>query len=129
QVTRAVKSSAQPAEQNFTAFWTDFRAALLASDWAAAERMTRFPVEVHGDLDDDPVRKVERAKLPQLLQKLLTQNSGRDEKTVRDQLQQTRTPEMPAPGANQVRVNDFHFERSGGQWRFVATYLSSDIEL
>jgi hypothetical protein len=115
---------------SFAAFWPEFRAALLASNVPALERMTRFPLEVKGELDDEPIRKVDRAKFPKLLQKLLAQKSQNDERrTVREDLQQTATPEMPAPDRDNARVNEFDFERVAGQWRFVLTYLDSEVEL
>jgi hypothetical protein len=135
QPLRAATQEAKPVKvaadySNFASFWGEFRAALLASDWAALERMSKFPVEVNGELDDEPVRKVERAQLPKLLQKLLAQKSQKDEtRTVRQDLEQKPTPQAPAPDKNQVRVNEFHFERSAGQWRFVATYLDSSVQL
>ena len=119
-----------PDGGEFAAFWQGFRTALLASDWGALERMSRFPVEVKGELDDEPVRKVERAGFTRLLQKLLHQKAQTNLRiTVRESVEQMSKPEMPAPSENWARVDEFEFERSAGQWRFVSTYLDSDIAL
>lgn len=104
--------------------------ALIAADWAALAGMTRFPVEVNGELDDEPVRKVDRAGLSKLMQKLLTQKSQADERiTVRQYVQQTTNPALPPPGRDHARINEFQFERNGGAWRFYMTYLNSNVEL
>jgi len=117
----------KPVPAEFIAFWLEFRRAVLASDWKAVESMTRFPVMVKGVSDEDPVQKVDKAKLPKLLQDVLGQQSGTSQRqeTMREQLQRLEMPDRrPMVTDTWARVEDFEFERKdNAPWRFFSTYL------
>jgi hypothetical protein len=118
------------ANQEFPAFWGRFRSAVLRDDTAAVATMTQFPLEVRGETDDDPPRRIGRDEFDRTLRRLLLQDSGArpEPETVRVFLQ--RQEEAGAGSVesdgNAARVGDFVFERDPGGWHLVRVYLREE---
>ena len=131
-------SAAQPPSshdsgepQEFPAFWSGFREALLTGDSSRVATMTQFPLEVRGDTDTDPRAQVTREHFDETVQKLLKQDSGvRPEgETFRQFL--TREQSVGAgsvePDGGAARVGDLVFERTAAGWRLVRVYLHDEV--
>lgn len=119
-----VEPSAQ-VDAGFRTFWIEFRGAMLAQNTDALRQLARFPIIVHGALDDDPTRKVPSSKLLALAQKLLHQPVGI---TAQPQSfeQYLRAHEAPPPDAvesngKHARVADVVFALQG-EWRWTEAY-------
>ncbi|MBD0273041.1 MAG: hypothetical protein ICV73_14080 [Acetobacteraceae bacterium] len=119
--------------QSFDAFWPAFRAAVLSGDVDAVAGMTRFPLEVKGELDRDPVRLVTRSELPRLLERALAADSGlslREPLTNRRLVERTEPPVQPARGVavspDAARIAAFVFGRTNAGWRLQRVYLPDD---
>ena len=90
--------------------------------------MTRFPLEVRGPDDADPVAKEGRDSFGRVLAQVMNQDSGvrADGETVRQYLQRTDDigeANVEADG-RAARVGDFVFERVGDRWMLVRVYLA-----
>ncbi len=119
--------------QSFDAFWPAFRAAILSGDFEAVAGMTRFPLEVRGELDRDPVRRASRPELPRLLERALAADTGlslREPITNRRLIERTEDPVRPARGvvlsSDSARIAAFAFGRTSAGWRLQQVYLPDD---
>lgn len=122
----------QPAAE-FEQFWAGFRTAALTGDVNAVAAMTRFPLEVRGELDDDPVRRAARPELAALLARVLDADTGlsaREQLTNRMLLERAGTPIRRMPGVSvtpaSARIGAFAFERDGTRWQLRRIYLPDD---
>jgi hypothetical protein len=114
------------ASQDFPAFWKEFRGAMLANDVDRLATMTRFPLDVRGDDDADPVVRSERDQFHAMLSRIAAQDAGMraEPETVRQFIERTHTvgPTNVAPDGRAARVGDFVFEQSGDTWLLVRVY-------
>jgi len=112
--------------QDVAAFWSEFRRAMLADDIDRLSRMTRFPLEVRGETDADPVVRVDRAQLKGTVSRIIAQDSGMgaQQETVRQFIERTPSikPTSVEPDGGAARVGDFVFERVDGRWLLVRVY-------
>ena len=112
--------------QDFPAFWEEFRGAMLANDVARLATMTRFPLDVRGDDDADPVVRSDRDQFQAVLSRVTAQDSGMraEPETVRQFIERTHTVEATdvEPDGRAARVGDFVFEKAGGTWLLVRVY-------
>lgn len=138
-VSFAPTAPAQPAAATtktvpqFDQFWAGFRRAVLTGDTEAVAGVTRFPLEVRGELDTDPMRRASRAALAGVLTRALNADTGlslRRHLTNRALIEGIETPIRPtrgvSVGATTARVGAFAFERSGTEWQLYRIYLSGD---
>lgn len=114
-------------ELEFSTFWNEFRAALLAGDETRLKSLTRFPLATRGPLDSDPVVAITSAGFPALLDRALAQDPGMREETdtLRAYVERTQTPPAKALGTSgaTARVASFAFERVDGRWRLTMIYI------
>jgi hypothetical protein len=111
------------ADQTFTDFWPEFRAAAVAEDTARLEKLAAFPFEVGGTLDTTPARTYDRADFRSLAPRLLNQDSGLTEKGESMKKLLQRTAKAPAVVAGTLRFGNFEFRKTHEGWRFVRAYL------
>lgn len=115
----------------FATFWPPFRAALLADDIATVASATRFPLEVRGELDSSPVRRITKDDLGPVLRRTLDADSGlslRDTLTNRDMVKRVTDLGQATVGVtvrrDTARVGAFDFARGAKGWRLVRLYDS-----
>jgi len=126
---------AQAAEQaatsaDFAAFWREFRAAVLAADAQRAASLTRFPLEVRGPDDGDPVEPCTRAEFEAVFARLIAQVGyvpAGDHVLERSLREIVETLPAPPPKARLTadfaRVEQFEFRLSNGRWQLTRAYL------
>jgi hypothetical protein len=114
----------------FRSFWATFRRALLSTDVNALEQLTRLPLVLRGERDEDPVKQIAKGQLAELIGKLLQQDTGLSAKPepVRDYIERFEAPppDANAAGSDFARVTAFVFERHAGKWELTQAYLSQD---
>ena len=115
---------------NADQFWLKYRKAILSNRTKEISDMTRFPFEVRGIVDTDPVKYYDRKRFPPILTRILIQrqilpSGGRFiEKTMLQVVEEKRglvpqdylTPEF-------LRVEQLEFQRIRGHWLFTGAYL------
>ena len=120
--------SASPPAEDFSTFWNAFRTAALADMVDQVASMTRFPLEVRGPDDTDPVVTRTQDSFAGLLVHVMSQDSGvrAEAETVRQFLERTHDLAEPhlEPDGRAARVGDFVFERVGDRWMLVRVYLA-----
>jgi hypothetical protein len=118
------------ATKDFRTFWDAFRNAVLHDDSARAADLTKFPLEVRGETDDEPPTHVGREQFDATLHKLLMQDSGArpEGETVGRFLAREDAVDSSSlePDGNAARVGDFVFERGPKGWQLVRVYLRSE---
>jgi hypothetical protein len=136
--TEAEKPTAiatEAATQTPQQFWSEFRAAAIAADSAALQKLARFPFVTRGATDDDPSISHDEAAFAELLPKILAQDTGlsKEGETVRQYLDSH--PELPAiatgagqsvpmgADATQFVAGPLSFEKIGNRWLWVSAYL------
>jgi hypothetical protein len=121
-------ASSPPPPQDFPTFWHAFRTAALGDQIDQVASMTRFPLEVRGPDDADPVVSENRDAFGRVLEQVMNQDSGvrAERETVRQYLQRTEdTGEGHVePDGRAARVGDFVFERVADRWMLVRVYLA-----
>jgi hypothetical protein len=120
---------AQDADSAQT-FWASFRQAALANDISKVASMTRFPFELRGVSDSDPVQRLSRGQFPDAWKRLLAQvvDVPEDGRIVERSMQELVHDQQVAPpvqrrGATALRFQQFEFERVRGRWLFTRGYL------
>jgi hypothetical protein len=125
-------SCAQPegkptAAEDFQAFWSEFRAAVLANDTGRVASLTQFPFRTRGQLDSDPVTTHDQASFVRNFTKLLDQDPGlaREPDTMRHVIERKTsvTGKDLGLGGASARVANFEFRRVEGRWRFTLAYV------
>ena len=114
--------------EEFQKFWSDFRAAALAKDTEKIVSMTNFPFKTKGILDSDPVAAHDASSFGKLLPKLLQQDVGKSrepEPMLRfmERKANVTAKDLGQPGANNVRVGQFVFQKVQGRWLFAQAYV------
>jgi hypothetical protein len=121
-------STPPPLPQDFSTFWSAFRTAVLGDNVDQVASMTRFPLEVRGPDDADPIVKEGRDAFGRVLAQVMNQDSGvrAEGETVRQYLQRTNDigEANVEPDGHAARVGDFVFERVGDRWMLVRVYLA-----
>jgi hypothetical protein len=108
-------------------FWFMFRELVLKEDWPALAKMCATPLQVRGDLDATPVRKVASKNLAEFLKRKMAQvvyeGKGKPARTlavlVRD------TPNLMAADwvdPDQIRVQNLSFRKVASTWKLTLIY-------
>jgi hypothetical protein len=126
----ATACDAQSQGADVDKFWSAFRQAVLANDKNKIAGYTRFPFEVRGGSDSDPVQRLKRDGFLAAYDKLVTQPvyvpvaTGIVERTMK-QLIEEQTALLPEhqTSASTLRFRQFEFERVKGRWMFTRAYL------
>ncbi|BBA34877.1 hypothetical protein sS8_2933 [Methylocaldum marinum] len=122
--------AAEVPDPELQAFWTQFRQAVLARNKNKVAAMTQFPFEVRGVVDSSPVKHYNRKGFFDIYERLMVQRtdilSGNQfiSKSMIELIEEN--PEIPPKDVlteNQMRFEDFVFERVRGRWRFTRAYL------
>jgi hypothetical protein len=129
----ACACSASESNTSAQSFWTSFRQAVSEGSRTKAAQLTRFPLEVRGVSDDDPVVKCDRACFDSTYEKLVNQKvylpKGDDvvEKTMRQLiLDQPTLRKADQSGQSSFRFQQFQFELTTAGWRLVTAYLEEE---
>lgn len=121
-------SASPPSTEEFSTFWSTFRTAALGDNVDQVASMTRFPLEVRGPDDGDPVISEGRDSFGRVLAQVMNQDSGvrAEGETVRQYLQRTEDvgEGRVEPDGRLARVGDFVFERVEDRWMLVRVYLA-----
>lgn len=112
-------------QTDFNSYWRELRPALLAANAESVARLTEFPFTVRGELDDDPVRSIERPAFPGILRQLLAQDVGLspEPEPLSRYLKRTETVPPSAVTGTAARVASMQFALGSDGWRFVGAYL------
>ena len=111
---------------SFQDFWKEFRAAAIQEDKEKIIKLTHFPFNTRGLLDEDPTVKHDRSWFLKAYGDLFNADPGVNPipSTMRAFLKEN--PEVPSgnlPTGDWARVGDFEFKIINGQWLFVLAYL------
>jgi hypothetical protein len=125
-----VAASAAEIGSSGDQFWHNFRQAVLANNVDQVSSLTRFPFEVRGPDDSDPVKNYNRKSFGGIFKRVVVQPvllpiKGKfitksmlqvidDKKEITDK--DYMTPEA-------FQVEQFEFQRISGQWFFTRAYL------
>jgi hypothetical protein len=110
-------------------FWKAFRQAVLGSNTAGIVAMTRFPFEVRGVDDHDPVKRYNRQKFPAIFRQVVSQQvvvmTEKDvvEKTMFQVIKERKdlkAADMAAPDFFTVEL--FSFRLINNRWLFTRAY-------
>ena len=115
-------------DASFSIFWTDFRAAVTGRDLAKLTALARFPFEVRGPADADPVWRYDREQFASVANQLLNESVR-----VYDGSKTVETPMAAVitnrPSANdaliaegQARIETFVFNKVGTTWLWTRAY-------
>lgn len=108
----------------FAAFWSGFRAAALANDAGRLRAMSRATVLSHGELDDDPVRRLPAAAVPAAVAKLLAAPDAEDAGGLpfRATLAAGTGQQPLSLSGGQRRVGPFVFAPGSTGWQLAEIY-------
>jgi len=123
-------TSAGPQQSDGNQFWQVFRQAVLDNNTEHIASMTRFPFEVRGVDDSNPIHNYDRKHFAPIWKKLLVQpellplHGKIVSKTMLELIKEKKTL---APKdflkSDFIRVYDFEFELIKGHWQFTRAYL------
>jgi hydroxyethylthiazole kinase-like sugar kinase family protein len=111
-------------------FWRTFRQAVLGGNTAEIASMTRFPFEVRGVDDSDPVKRYNQQKFPAIFRQVISQQvvvmTGQEviEKTMLQVVSEKKdlsAVDMATPDFFTVELFNFHLIK--GRWLFTRAYL------
>ncbi len=125
-VVRPAGNALATANQiDFNSYWRELRPALLTANAESVARLTKFPFTVRGELDDDPVRAIERPAFPAMLRQLLAQDVGLspEPESLTQYLKRVDTVPPSAVSGTTARVAGMQFALGPDGWRFVGAYL------
>jgi hypothetical protein len=124
-VRPAENALATANQTDFNSYWRELRPALLAANAESVARLTKFPFTVRGELDDDPVRAIERPAFPAILRRLLAQDVGLspEPEPLSRYLKRIETVPPSAVTGTAARVASMQFALGSDGWRFVGAYL------
>lgn len=113
-----------------TRFWSSFRTAVLNNDDKAIRSMAKFPFEVRGVADSDPIRSYTAKEFPTVFRQILSQTEyvPEGEKlvpiTVHGVIYRTkklRAADVVTPDF--FRISQLVFQRVKGKWHCTGGYL------
>jgi hypothetical protein len=114
----------------FESFWQVFRSAVERDDRKKLADLTKFPLEVRGESDDDPVRHFKRPTFLKKLDALLASDPGllMDGRETQKEhiLRTTKLNDRQYSGDTNARVGNFEFEQVKGRWWMTRAYLSNE---
>ena len=124
----SVSCSAESPQSDFQPFWSKFRAASLANDYATLATLTKFPLEVKGVDDSVAVKKYQKEQLNTIFPKLISQTVflPKDNDVVETKLREvlTKTEKVEYKTTDkEIRVEQFQFQLINGKWLLVRAYL------
>lgn len=126
----SLTASAAEIEVSGNQFWHKFRQAVLANKVDQISSLTRFPFEVRGPDDSDPVKNYNRKSFGGIFKRVVVQpvllpsNGNFITKSmlqVIDDKKEITDKDYMIPEAFQVE--QFEFQRIRGQWFFTRAYL------
>jgi hypothetical protein len=125
-VRPAENALAKADHTDFDSYWRELRPALLAANAESVARLTKFPFTVRGELDDDPVRTIDRPAFPGILRQLLAQDVGLspEPEPLSRYLKRLDTVPPSAVAGTSARVASMQFTLGSDGWRFVGAYLA-----
>ena len=111
-------------------FWNNFRQAVIANDKNAVLEMARFPFEVRGPTDAEPVRHLDRQQFLLIYAKLLSQPVylPESDKVVSRSMRELIVAKPVLDPSNlltpaMVRFYQFEFTTVDGRWFFTRAFL------
>lgn len=119
------------SKNDLNIFWGQFRQAVIEKKIDQVAALTQFPLEIHGTLDSQKIKKISREEFSEWFIKLLEQpiysvksdgtplKSRTMEQVIRDQI---NLPSKNKSSKNRFRFEQFQFEQIEGQWRLVLAY-------
>jgi hypothetical protein len=125
-------ASAQQEEGSFQNFWSDFRSAVISGDKERISSLTKFPFEVRGPNDSDPVIRHNRSSFMKIYDRLLTQQvysfdgAQVNPKPMREIIEsKTRIAKSDILAEDFVRIEKFTFAKVKDRWLFIRAYIES----
>lgn len=126
----AVTANAADNLEEAKTFWKSFRRSVLTGKTVDIASMARFPFEVRGVDDSDPVKRYSRQKFPLVFNQVLSQHvfvmSGKEivEKTMLQVIKEKTdltASDFATPDFFTVELFSFHLIK--GRWLFTRAYL------
>lgn len=125
-----VVCSAAGKDYSCNQYWSTFRQAVLDNDKGRLAGMTRFPFEVRGPDDSDPVRQYDAKGFLAIYERLVAQpvflpREGKIvSKSMRQLIDEKKeiTPDDYLT-SDSIQIHQFEFERIKGKWLFTRAYL------
>ena len=108
-------------------YWKAFRIAVLQNDMSTLTKLSRFPFEIRGTLDESDKRQVLRQEFLRLFPALLETDIGLSATptTIKSFLKTTTrlSPSFCNTYGNQFHVGVWVFELTPDGWRFVQAFV------
>jgi hypothetical protein len=125
-------ASAQQEEGSFQDFWSGFRSAVINGDKEKIASMTKFPFEVRGPNDSDPVIRHNRKSFMKIYEYLLTQQvysfdgARANSKSMREIIEsQTKIANSNILAEDFIRIEQFTFTKVKNRWLFTRAYIEN----
>lgn len=128
QVTRSQLSAAANAV-DFQRFWERFRQAVMNNDAAAIEAMVAFPFRIKGELDDDPVKTIDKPAFSRFFRASLRERAymRHFNGSTLDFLRANPVfPKIELDGDGAQRIGNLLFQQRSDGWRLTMIYRSED---
>lgn len=117
-------------ESVFRFFWVDFRRAALSNDFETLRRLTRFPFELKGPLEDDKIKKYPAREFDLVWPRLMEADPrswGPIRDSMRELMERREEPsveEIATEPSGEIQVGIFVFRKSKNRWRFTRAILA-----
>lgn len=119
----AAPPPATPCPEDAQAYWASFRAAALKGDLEAVADLTKFPLEITGQLHDSEVHHIPRQQLRRWWPELLKADPGHAHVPSTMKIFVKAHPRLLdgfcSPGGGQFNVANWTFLQEAEGWRFV----------
>lgn len=116
-------------ESVFRLYWVEFRQAALSNDFKTLRRLTRFPFELKGPLEDDKVKKYPAREFDLIWPRLLEADPkswGPIRDSMRELIERREEPsveEIAAEPSGEIQIGIFVFRKSKNRWRFTRAII------
>lgn len=114
--------AAQSNDTSFVRFWDTFHKDIIAKDYVALSKKTKFPLKAKGELDYDSIDKYSVKDFERVFSKFLSDEIATYRKVRYEWLKSYKLSSEKIKRNDLVRIENMVFEKIKGQWWLTLIY-------